>query len=163
MSSISLGTTVILSRNWKQYTILMKCVIVYVKMVNAKLRLLGHMINHAVYCLCLYFHEYDSIFKIVISITLFMQAHVFNSQMVINRSWNFQKSYNKNQIFMIIAEIPKAYYCSFFCFLLIIDECIINVWGYTEILAFAFVQYFPSSFKQKLSVMSLQSEWNRKQ
>ena len=101
--------------------------------------------------------------KIVISITLFMQTHVFNSQMVINRSWNFQKSYNKNQIFMIIAEIPKANYCSFFCFLLIIDECIINVWGYTEILAFAFVQYFPSSFKQKLSVMSLQSEWNRKQ
>ena len=59
---------------------------------------------------------------------------------------------------MIIAEIPKANYCSFFCFLLIIDECIINVWGYTEIFAFAFVQYFPSSFKQKLSVMSLQSE-----
>ena len=33
---------------------------------------------------------------------------------------------------MIIAEIPKANYCSFCCFLL--DECIINVWGYTEIL-----------------------------
>ena len=35
---------------------------------------------------------------------------------------------------MIIAEIPKANYCSFFCFLLTMDECIINVWGYTEIL-----------------------------
>ena len=35
---------------------------------------------------------------------------------------------------MIIAEIPKANYCSFFCLLLTIDECIINVWGYTEIL-----------------------------
>ena len=35
---------------------------------------------------------------------------------------------------MIIAEIPKANHCSFFCFLLTIDECIINVWGYTEIL-----------------------------
>ena len=40
----------------------------------------------------------------------------------------------KNKIFMIIAEIPKANYCSFFCFLLTMDECIINVWGYTEIL-----------------------------
>ena len=37
---------------------------------------------------------------------------------------------------MIIAEIPKANYCSFFCFLLTMDECIINVWGYTEILPF---------------------------
>ena len=35
---------------------------------------------------------------------------------------------------MIIAEILKANYCSFFYFLLTIDECIINVWGYTEIL-----------------------------
>ena len=35
---------------------------------------------------------------------------------------------------MIIAEIPKANYCSFFCFLLTMDECMINVWGYTEIL-----------------------------
>ena len=35
---------------------------------------------------------------------------------------------------MIIAEIPKANYCSFFCFLLTMDECIINVGGYTEIL-----------------------------
>ena len=35
---------------------------------------------------------------------------------------------------MIIAEIPKANYCSFFCFLLTMDECIINVWGYTEML-----------------------------
>ena len=59
---------------------------VYVKMVNAKLRLLGHMINQALYCLCLYFHEYDSLFKMVISITLFIQTHVFNSQMVMNRS-----------------------------------------------------------------------------
>ena len=42
----------------------------------------------------------------------------------------------KNKIFMIIAEIPKANYCSFFCFLLTMDECIINVWGYTEILPF---------------------------
>ena len=32
------------------------------------------------------------------------------------------------------ADIPKANYCSFFCFLLTMDECIINVWGYTEIL-----------------------------
>ena len=40
----------------------------------------------------------------------------------------------KNKIFMIIAEIPKANYCSFFCFLLTMDECIINVWGYTEML-----------------------------
>ena len=38
------------------------------------------------------------------------------------------------KVFMIIAEIPKANHCSFFCFLLTIDECIINVWGYTEIL-----------------------------
>ena len=35
---------------------------------------------------------------------------------------------------MITAEIPKAKHCSFFCYLLTIDECIINVWGYTEIL-----------------------------
>ena len=35
---------------------------------------------------------------------------------------------------MVIAEIPKANYCSFFCFLLTMDECIMNVWGYTEIL-----------------------------
>ena len=35
---------------------------------------------------------------------------------------------------MIIAEIPKAKHCSFFCYLLTIDVCIINVWGYTEIL-----------------------------
>ena len=62
---------------------------VHVKMVNAKLSLLDHMINHALYCLCLYFHEYDLIFKIVISITLFMQTHIFNSQMVMNRSCNF--------------------------------------------------------------------------
>ena len=34
----------------------------------------------------------------------------------------------------LIAEIPKANYCSFFCRLLTIDECIINVWGYTEVL-----------------------------
>ena len=43
---------------------------------------------------------------------------------------------------MIITEIPKANYCSFFCFLLTIDECIINVWGYTEILPMAFVLLF---------------------
>ena len=41
---------------------------------------------------------------------------------------------------MIIAEIPKANYCSFFCFLLTMDECIINVWGYTEILPKIFFQ-----------------------
>ena len=35
---------------------------------------------------------------------------------------------------MIIAEMPKAKHCSFFCYLLTIDVCIINVWGYTEIL-----------------------------
>ena len=35
---------------------------------------------------------------------------------------------------MIIAEIPKAKHCSFFCYLLTIDVSIINVWGYTEIL-----------------------------
>ena len=58
-------------------------------MVNAKLRLLGHMIKHVLHCLCPYFHEYDSIFKMVISITLFKQTHVFSSQMVMNRSWNF--------------------------------------------------------------------------
>ena len=40
---------------------------------------------------------------------------------------------------MIIAEIPKANYCSFFCFLLTMDECIINVWGYTEILPVLFL------------------------
>ena len=57
---------------------------VYVKMVNEKLRLPGHMINHALYCLCLYFHEYDSLFKVVISITLVMQTLIFNSQMVMN-------------------------------------------------------------------------------
>ena len=55
-------------------------------MVNAKLRLLGHMIKHVLHCLCPYFHEYDSIFKMVISITLFKQTHVFSSQMVMNRS-----------------------------------------------------------------------------
>ena len=42
---------------------------------------------------------------------------------------------------MIIAEIPKANYCSFFCFLLTMDECIINVWGYTEILPGKIVHY----------------------
>ena len=46
----------------------------------------------------------------------------------------------KNKIFMIVAEIPKANYCSFFCFLLTMDECIINVWGYTEILPSLFSQ-----------------------
>ena len=46
----------------------------------------------------------------------------------------FKKDLEKKKIFMIIAEIPKANYCSFFCFLLTMDECIINVWGYTEIL-----------------------------
>ena len=40
---------------------------------------------------------------------------------------------------MIIAEIPKANYCSFFCFLLTMYECIINVWGYTEILPKVFI------------------------
>ena len=35
---------------------------------------------------------------------------------------------------MIIAEIPKAKHCSFLCYLLTIVVCIINVWGYTEIL-----------------------------
>ena len=40
---------------------------------------------------------------------------------------------------MIIAEVPKASYCSFFCFLSTIDECIINVWGYTEILPIIFI------------------------
>ena len=38
---------------------------------------------------------------------------------------------------MIIAETPKANYCFFFCFLFTMDECIINVWGYTEILPFS--------------------------
>ena len=45
---------------------------------------------------------------------------------------------------MIIAEIPKANYCSFFCFLLTMDECIINVWGYTEILP-----AFPRDFQPR--------------
>ena len=47
---------------------------VYVKMVNTKLTLLGHMINHETTpsIVCLYFHEYDSIFEMVISITLFI-------------------------------------------------------------------------------------------
>ena len=35
---------------------------------------------------------------------------------------------------MIIAEIPKAYYCSVFCFLQTTDVYLINVWGYTKIL-----------------------------
>ena len=38
----------------------------------------------------------------------------------------------------------KGNYCSFFCFLLTIDECIINVWGYTEILPR--FHLLPSSF-----------------
>ena len=46
----------------------------------------------------------------------------------------FKKDLEKKKNFMIIAEIPKANYCSFFCFLLTMDECIINVWGYTEML-----------------------------
>ena len=48
----------------------------------------------------------------------------------------FKKDFEKKKIkiFIIIAEIPKANYCYFFCFLLTIDKCIINVWGYTEIL-----------------------------
>ena len=61
---------------------------VYVKMVNTKLTLLGHMISHALYCLS-YFHVYDSIFEMVISITLFIRTHVLNFQMVMNRSCNF--------------------------------------------------------------------------
>ena len=40
-----------------------------------------------------------------------------------------------SKIFKIIAEIPNSQYCSDICFLWI-GLCIINVWGYTEILPF---------------------------
>ena len=45
-----------------------------------------------------------------------------------------KKTDKKLKIFMIIAEIPKAYYCSVFCFLQTTDVYLINVWGYTKIL-----------------------------
>ena len=64
---------------------------------------------------------------------------VIGTQTKVPRSMQAAQRYKqalekKNKIFMIISEIPKAIYCSFFCFLLTMDECIINVWGYTEIL-----------------------------
>ena len=48
----------------------------------------------------------------------------------------FQKRLRKKNghFFMIIGIIPKGYYCSFLCFLSTMNVCIINLWGYTEIL-----------------------------
>ena len=45
-----------------------------------------------------------------------------------------KKTQNKIKHFLITAEIPKAQYCSVFCFLLTIDVCIINLWSFKEIL-----------------------------